>query len=350
MANTQCIFPGNEIDARYLWYFTNNEERWERSGSAQPFIKPATIKSLKVPLPPLDIQQQIVLRIDELFAEVDDGDAALERARSDLATWRKALLKDAVTGELTADWRAANPPTDTGADLLARIRLRERDRHEARASAKKQIDEAQAAEPFLLPPGWAWSRVGEVASDTLIGLDRSAENQSQNPLHAPYIKMADVSMDGSVRTGANMRVAVNPDELKRFAVRIGDILFNTRNSLELVGKTGLVQTISETSVYNNNLMRLRLHPEVKPQFAVLWMCSPPFRKQLEAVKRATTSVAAVYGKDLFQLPIPVPPADEQAAIVQQHARFADEFSDIPPASATLRQSILAAAFRGDLVA
>ena len=61
-------------------------------------------------------------RIDELFAEIAEGEAALERARQGLDTWRRALLKAAVTGELTRDWREANRPTETGADLLARIR------------------------------------------------------------------------------------------------------------------------------------------------------------------------------------------------------------------------------------
>ncbi len=68
-----------------------------------------------------NVQRSIVARIDELFTDLDDGEAALARARTDLGTWRKALLKAAVTGELTADWRTANPPTETGADLLARI-------------------------------------------------------------------------------------------------------------------------------------------------------------------------------------------------------------------------------------
>ena len=61
-------------------------------------------------------------RIDELFAEIEEGGAALERARQGLDTWRRALLKAAVTGELTRDWREANRRTETGADLLARIR------------------------------------------------------------------------------------------------------------------------------------------------------------------------------------------------------------------------------------
>ena len=73
------------------------------------------------PCPPRGTKIAVIARIDELFTDLDDGEAALARARVDLGAWRKALLKAAVTGELTADWRAANPPTETGADLLARI-------------------------------------------------------------------------------------------------------------------------------------------------------------------------------------------------------------------------------------
>ena len=72
-----------------------------------------------VPLAPLPEQRRIVARIDELFAEIDEGEAALQRARQGLETWRRALLKAAVTGELTRGWREANHPTETGADLLA---------------------------------------------------------------------------------------------------------------------------------------------------------------------------------------------------------------------------------------
>ena len=62
-------------------------------------------------------------RIDELFAEIAEGEAALQRARQGLDTWRRALLKAAVTGELTRDWREANRPAETGApDSSARIR------------------------------------------------------------------------------------------------------------------------------------------------------------------------------------------------------------------------------------
>ena len=81
-----------------------------------------TIGTAAIPIAPLPEQRRIVARIDELFAEIAEGEAALQRARQGLDTWRRALLKAAVTGELTRDWREANRPAETGADLLARIR------------------------------------------------------------------------------------------------------------------------------------------------------------------------------------------------------------------------------------
>ena len=79
------------------------------------------MKTQCLPLAPLAEQRRIVARIDALFAEIAEGEAALAAARKGLDTFRRALLKAAVTGELTKDWRAANPVIETGHDLLARI-------------------------------------------------------------------------------------------------------------------------------------------------------------------------------------------------------------------------------------
>ncbi len=74
-----------------------------------------------VPLAPEPVQVRLFETIDALFAEIDDGERALAEARAGVATYRKSRLKAAVTGELTADWRLANPPAETGHDLLRRI-------------------------------------------------------------------------------------------------------------------------------------------------------------------------------------------------------------------------------------
>ena len=94
------------IDTRYLWYWLvrrafRAEAAHNMSGTAGQLRVPIDyLRSALVPLPPLAEQRRIVARIDELFAEIDEGEAALERARQGLDTWRRGLLKAAVTGEL----------------------------------------------------------------------------------------------------------------------------------------------------------------------------------------------------------------------------------------------------------
>ena len=119
--------PG-AVEPRYLWHwlvrhaFRHEAER-NMSGSAGQLRVPVDyLRKFRISVAPLAEQRQIVARIDELFAELAEGEAALERARQGLDTWRRALLKAAVSGELTRDWREANRPAETGVDLLTRIR------------------------------------------------------------------------------------------------------------------------------------------------------------------------------------------------------------------------------------
>ena len=56
------------------------------------------------------LQARIAARIEELFGEIEAGEQELEAARKDLETCRRAVLKAAVTGELTSEWRERNAP------------------------------------------------------------------------------------------------------------------------------------------------------------------------------------------------------------------------------------------------
>ncbi len=103
---------------------------------------------LPIPLAPINEQRRIVQKIEELFTELDAGVAALERVRANLKRYRAAVLKAAVEGALTADWRARRPDVEPAGDLLQRI-LRER------RAAWEQAELARYAKASKTPPkGW----------------------------------------------------------------------------------------------------------------------------------------------------------------------------------------------------
>lgn len=130
--------------------------------TAIPSLSRDNYSELIVPVADEALQQRLAARIDALFAEIDEGEAALAEARAGVETYRKALLKAAVTGELTADWRAANPPEETGEQLLARILADRRARWHAdpKNARKKHTEPAGPDTDGLpeLPEGWARDR------------------------------------------------------------------------------------------------------------------------------------------------------------------------------------------------
>jgi type I restriction enzyme S subunit len=353
---------GAVVEPRYLYYLLKHEiEALKKSehlhGSTMLHINRKPFLSHRFPFPScLETQRRIVARIDELLSELDDGEDELRRARAELETYRKSLLKAAVTGELTADWRAANPPKDTGADHLQRILADRRARWEAdprnRGKLYKNPVGPISADVPQVPVGWAIASIEQVTSDALIGLDRGRSQQSPNPADGvAYVKMNNVTMSGAVDLSKLVYVPASPSESEKFSLRRGDILFNTRNSLELVGKSGMVGALDGPAIFNNNLMRLRTAEAMLPDFLARQMQSVTFWRQLERAKRATTSVAAIYAGSLMSCWVAVPPPAEQEAIVLR-------LSEIEPPEidgeygeqvALLRQSILAAAFRGELV-
>lgn len=360
------------IDNEFLCHQLNTVDyRPFVTGSTRLKLTSAAMKQIPMVVAPYVEQTRIVAKLEELLSDLDAGVAELKAAQKKLAQYRQSLLKAAVDGSLTAEWRKNNPPTETGAQLLEQILKERRARWEEKQLAKSKEQgktppkdwQKKYPEPVLpnttelsaLPTSWAWASLDQSAAESLIGLDRGQEQQSSSAAFG-YIKMNNVSMNGHVDVQNITRVNATQEEVDKYAVALNDVLFNTRNSLELVGKTGLVIDLDGVTLYNNNLMRLRFDGALKPAFACFQMCGPEFRTRLERVKKATTSVAAVYAKDLFPLAIAVPPISEQteilrildlamAAIDAQQLSIERSFKQ----AAAQRQNILRAAFAGELV-
>lgn len=384
-----CIFPGDfkpsvtvvdvaivrsgngEFNHRWLAHFVNAHPFRSRvsglqAGSTRKRISRGNLATIPLPVPPLQEQRRIVAEIEKQFTRLDAGLAALWRAQSNLKRYRAAVLKAACEGrlvpteaELARSQRSTKNPLsayETGEALLARI-LAERCKNWQRRGQYKEPAAPDVANLPSPPEGWTWASIDQLASETMIGLDRGRTLQSDDPTSGvPYIKMSNITMDGRLVWDELAYVPADRGELERFAVKAGDILFNTRNSKELVGKVGIVRDAPDGAIYNNNLMRIRVPRGIDPEFLCMQMCSHEFRRRMELVKKATTNVAAVYQKDLLPLAIALPPLAEQTRIVAEVERrlsVVEELEGVVSVNlrraARLRQSILQRAFTGNLV-
>src|SRR5690606_24720681 len=89
-------------------------------------ISSKTIEDWEMPIAPPGQQKRIVAKIEELFSHIDAGIEALKKAKQLLKQYRQSILKAAVTGELTKEWREANKDKlEPASKLLERI-LKER--------------------------------------------------------------------------------------------------------------------------------------------------------------------------------------------------------------------------------
>ena len=91
------------------------------TGSTVPNVTMDILRSINIPIPPLDEQHRIVTRIEELFSRLDAGVEELKKAKDRLQRYRQSVLKAAVEGRLTAEWRKAHPDVESAESLLKRI-------------------------------------------------------------------------------------------------------------------------------------------------------------------------------------------------------------------------------------
>ncbi|KAF3980719.1 MAG: restriction endonuclease subunit S [Methylococcales symbiont of Iophon sp. n. MRB-2018] len=116
-------------DAKFLFYYlmlSRTALAQQGKGIAQKNISQTVLKAFPFPLAPLEQQKRIVAKIEELFSHIDAGIEALKKAQQLLKQYRQSVLKAAVTGELTKDWREANKnKLEPASQLLERI-LKER--------------------------------------------------------------------------------------------------------------------------------------------------------------------------------------------------------------------------------
>jgi hypothetical protein len=108
IANTHALIPKDGLDPKYLWYVTNREEWWVKSGTAQPFVKVKDTLERPFHLPSLAEQQKIVQILEEQFSRQEVSLALVDAVERKVGALRRSLLHAAFSGELTKVWREKN--------------------------------------------------------------------------------------------------------------------------------------------------------------------------------------------------------------------------------------------------
>ena len=164
----------------------------------------------------------------------------------------------------------------------------------------------------VIPEDWEVKRLGEILDNARLGGNYpNSELETKHPL----IKMGNIDR-GSIDTSKVEYVAEGYIPADKDKLHYGDVLFNTRNTLELVGKVAIWRNELPCAYYNSNLLRLGFKPcYVGSNFFINYVFNTKnLLSQLKGFATGTTSVAAIYSRDLYEVKIPLPPLPEQKAI------------------------------------
>lgn len=296
--------------------------------------------------------------------------AALERVKANLKRYRAAVLKAAVEGKLTAEWRTQHPDTEPASKLLDRILKARRRKWEETQLAKyattgksppkgwrekysEPVAPNSEARPAL-PSTWCWATMDQVIRYLKNGYFQSPTGATSG--HR-------ILRINAVRP---MRVDLNEvrylerlsSDSTGYYVEDGDLLFTRYNgSVELLGVAGLVRGWLQPTLHPDKLICVRtVVTQPLPAFLQIGCNVGESRRHMVSRARTTAGQTGISGVDIREMPIPLPPLAEQSEIVadvERRLSIVDELEAQVGANlkraGRLRQSILKRAFAGRLV-
>ncbi|HCM0844831.1 TPA: restriction endonuclease subunit S [Vibrio parahaemolyticus] len=329
-----------------------------------------TIQCIPLPLPPRKEQDRLVEKLEELFSEFDSGIEELKAAQTKLSQYRQSLLKSAVEGSLTQQWRVENSDQvqETGEQLLARILKQRREQWQqqklAEFAEKGKIPPKNLQDKYPepvqpdttdlpeLPEGWVWATIDQLALNKRYGSSSKTNDDSSG---VPVLRMGNIQ-DGKLDYGNLKYLPIDHKEFPELLLQDGDLLFNRTNSAELVGKTAVYRDIGKPVSYASYLISVTFSKYVLPEIVAHYINSVLGKKWIAEVMNQTAGQANVNGTKLGELAIPLPPFDEQVELIQ---KITNEFESIAQQfeattlglkqSEAQRKNILKSAFSGQLV-
>lgn len=271
--------------------------------------------------------------------------------RNYLARLRQAVLREAIRGKLTAEWRNQNPKLIGGENhaskLLEQIRIK-KDHLIKSGKFRKEKPLPPIADnekPFALPEGWVWCRLGEVCSKIGSGSTPKGSNYAADGF--PFFRSQNVHDEGLVYDDIKFISSAVHEQMRGTVVVADDLLLNiTGGSL---GRCALVPKDFKEGNVSQHVCIIR-SVLMNQAFMHKIILSPLF----QGMVFGSTTGAGREGLpkyNLEQFVIPIPPLAEQQAIdknVQKFMGMVDELgqqvSDRQARSELLLQSVLREAF------
>ncbi len=304
------IVPSLNINY-FLMYFDNilkSEARKGSKGSAIKNIPPFDVfKRMFIPLPPIEEQQRIVDKINEIMPKIDEYEKIekeFEALKKEFPTNMKdALLQSAMQGKLTEQLES-----DSSVDeLLQEIGEKELKYSNWKAKKEFQIDEIlDIIDTPIIPNSWKWVKLSDIALSNIGLTYKTSDKTSDGVIVLRSSNIQNGKMDYNDIVKINMAIPENK------MCDIGDIVMCVRNgSKSLIGKVAVIDKPNMSFGAFMSIIKSRCN-----QFLYYFFTSNIFKKQMH-INSSTETINQITQDMLFNCVIPLPPIEEQQRIVER---------------------------------
>ena len=271
-----CLYPNGAIDpeflCRALLQMAPELQRLSRGTTIQGITRDDVV-SLHIALPPLPEQRAIA----DVLDSIDDAIERTEAVIATTETLRDSLLHELLTRGVPG-WH----------------------------TEWKDVPGIGA-----IPADWEVVRLGEVLDSTTYGTNEQLGDTGNRVV----LRMNNIQQ-GEIDFSEVKRAELAENELNDLDLRSGDILFNRTNSLDLVGKIGMIRDVPEPISFASYLVRLRTNPKRgRPTWLAALLGSSTYQARIRRFATPGVSQANVNPTSLRSLTIPLPSIAEQATMV-----------------------------------
>jgi type I restriction enzyme S subunit len=358
------------ISGRYLMYYLSSPFCQKlltdnATGTAQKGIYLTTLKRITIPLPPIQEQERITLKIEEILSSLEKSKEQLSSSLKQLSSYKQSILKQASEGTLTKEWRKNQNDLKTPQQIVNEINVYQEERYKKelrdfdarknklkpRKPKKIQISsDAEALAKLKLPKEWSYIQLKDVCHT--VERVRLKERESEDKFI--YLDIGGINNNKNVIETYKEYQWKDAPSRAQYIIEVNDILFSTvRTYLKNIAM--IEEEKFNHQIASSGFAVIRVFDNfINPKYIFKYIISDNFIQPLNELQSGS-SYPAVRASDVLDQFIPICSIEEQNAITEELDR---QFSIISHFESTieknlrnielLKQSVLRKGFEGKL--
>lgn len=284
-----CIHDGwlllrprsDQVDPDYFYHLLGSQQVYAKfssraSGATVKNLNSEIVRSVEIPLPPLEEQRRIAAILDQ-------------------------------------------------ADALRRLRRHALDRLNALGQA---IFHEMFGDPRTNPNGWPIGVIGDLLAEAKYGYSGKANSEGSG---LPMLRMGNITYDGRIDLSDLKYIDLSESQFEKYTTKPGDILFNRTNSKDLVGKSAVIMQDVPMAIAGY-LVRGRANERGDTQYISGYLNSPHGKAVLRNMCKNIVGMANINAKEFQSISIAMPPVELQRA-------YAGKLAKLMPEEERLRKSV-----------